>query len=74
MKRIFLLGVAAMMLSGCGTILGRHDGAYAGGVYPATQFDWRAMTCSCGFPPVFILDLPFSIVSDTIMIPWDAAR
>lgn len=72
MKRIVLMGVAVMMLSGCGSMFGRHDGAYSGGAFPATRFDWRYMTSSGGFPPIYALDLPFSIITDIIMLPSDA--
>lgn len=72
MKRIILLLVMTSLLSGCGALFGRHDGAYSGGVYPATRFDFRAMG-STPFPAplLFALDLPFSLISDTIMIPAD---
>ncbi|WP_395490722.1 YceK/YidQ family lipoprotein [Cedecea davisae] len=72
MKRILLLICMSSLLSGCGMMFGRHDGEYSGGIYPATQFDFRAMGATpFPVPLLLILDLPFSIVSDTIMIPAD---
>ena len=72
MKRILLLLVITSLLSGCGALFGRHDGAYTGGIYPATRFDFRAMgETPIPAPLLFVLDLPFSIITDTIMIPED---
>ena len=62
-------------------ILGRHETIQ--GVYPATKFDTEAIR---GLPtvwnekdylnaiittPVIILDYPFSLVFDTLLLPYD---
>lgn len=68
--RAIALGLMALMLSGCGSIISRtipgqgHGNQY----YPGVQWDvrdsaWRYIT---------ILDLPFSLVFDTLLLPIDA--
>lgn len=72
MKKLIGLVLVASLLSGCGTLFGRHDGGYSGGIYPATKFDFRSMADTpFPVPLLLILDLPFSLISDTIMIPAD---
>ncbi len=69
MARITLLLIATLLLCGCGSIISRtvpgqgHGNQY----YPGVQWDvrdsaWRWMT---------ILDLPFSLVFDTLLLPID---
>ena len=65
-------GECLPMLSGCGSIISRtvpgqgHGNQY----YPGVQWDvrdsaWRYLT---------ILDLPFSLVFDTLLLPLDASH
>lgn len=67
--RLVAVGIMAMLLSGCGSIISRtipgqgHGNQY----YPGVQWDvrdsaWRYVT---------ILDLPFSLVFDTLLLPLD---
>lgn len=59
-------------VSGCGTIMGRHDGATPTGIYPATRFDFITMFDSpFPVPLLIVLDVPVSLVTDTIMLPAD---
>lgn len=69
MVRITLLLIATLTLCGCGSIISRtvpgqgHGNQY----YPGVQWDvrdsaWRWLT---------ILDLPFSLVFDTLLLPVD---
>jgi uncharacterized protein YceK len=64
------LSAAILLLSGCGSIISRtipgqgHGSQY----YPGVQWDvrdgpWRVLT---------ILDLPLSLVMDTLLLPVDA--
>ncbi|MRS88429.1 YceK/YidQ family lipoprotein [Enterobacteriaceae bacterium RIT714] len=64
--------LAACALSGCGSIISRavpgqgHGNQY----YPGVQWDvrdsaWRYIT---------VLDLPFSLVFDTLLLPLDASH
>jgi uncharacterized protein YceK len=68
--RIITVVIMAMLLSGCGSIISRtipgqgHGNQY----YPGVQWDvrdskWRYLT---------VLDLPFSLVFDTLLLPIDA--
>jgi uncharacterized protein YceK len=68
--RFFIVITMALLLSGCGSIISRtipgqgHGNQY----YPGVQWDvrdsaWRYLT---------ILDLPFSLVFDTLLLPIDA--
>ncbi|WP_230326353.1 YceK/YidQ family lipoprotein [Citrobacter sp. Res13-Sevr-PEB04-36] len=67
--RIFAVGIMVILLSGCGSIISRtipgqgHGNQY----YPGVQWDvrdsaWRYVT---------VLDLPFSLVFDTLLLPLD---
>ncbi|MCU7328774.1 YceK/YidQ family lipoprotein [Escherichia albertii] len=67
--RFIVVGIMVALLSGCGSIISRtmpgqgHGNQY----YPRVQWDvrdsaWRYVT---------ILDLPFSLVIDTLLLPID---
>lgn len=67
--RIILVGVMVMLLSGCGSIISRTIAGQGHGnqYYPGVQWDvrdsaWRYVT---------ILDLPFSLLLDTLLLPID---
>lgn len=68
--KLAALSAAICLLSGCGSIISRtlpgqgHGNQY----YPGVQWDvrdgpWRVLT---------ILDLPLSLVMDTLLLPVDA--
>lgn len=68
--KITALSAAILLLTGCGSIISRtfpgqgHGNQY----YPGVQWDvrdgpWRVLT---------ILDLPLSLVMDTLLLPVDA--
>lgn len=68
--KLTVVGAAILLLSGCGSIISRtvpgqgHGNQY----YPGVQWDvrdgaWRVLT---------ILDLPLSLVMDTLLLPVDA--
>ncbi|EEW7497287.1 YceK/YidQ family lipoprotein [Escherichia albertii] len=70
--RFIVVGIMVALLSGCGSIISRtmpgqgHGNQY----YPGVQWDvrdsaWRYVT---------ILDLPFSLVIDTLLLPIDIHR
>lgn len=70
MVKASVVCLMTLMLSGCGSIISRtipgqgHGNQY----YPGVQWDvkdsaWRYIT---------ILDLPFSLVFDTLLLPIDA--
>ena len=79
-----MLLATVLSLSGCATT-GRFvlsDMGYHG-VYPATKLDtfalqqtpdaWRhsEYVLCCVMVPVFIMDYPFSLVFDTLLLPYD---
>ncbi|WP_042283802.1 YceK/YidQ family lipoprotein [Citrobacter sedlakii] len=63
---VIAVAMMVMLLSGCGSVISRTipgQGQY----YPGVQWDvrdsaWRYLT---------ILDLPFSLVFDTLLLPLD---
>jgi Predicted periplasmic lipoprotein len=70
--KLTLLCATTLVLSGCGSIISRtipgqgHGSQY----YPGVQWDvrdgpWRVLT---------ILDLPLSLVMDTLLLPVDASH
>ena len=70
--KLTVVCAAAFWLSGCGSIISRtipgqgHGSQY----YPGVQWDvrdgpWRVLT---------ILDLPLSLVMDTLLLPVDASH
>ena len=71
MKAIIVIFIS-LMLSGCGSIISRtvpgqgHGNQY----YPGVQWDlrdspWRYVT---------VIDLPFSLIFDTLLLPIDASH
>lgn len=72
MIRTLLVAAMVMVLSGCGSIISRtipgqgHGNQY----YPGVQWDLR----DSAWRYVTILDLPFSLVFDTPLLPIDASH
>lgn len=70
--KVILLSLAVVTLSGCGSIISRTVPGQGHGnqFYPGVKWDirdgaWRVIT---------ILDLPLSLVVDTLLIPVDASH
>lgn len=67
-----VLALAVICLSGCGSIISRtvpgqgHGNQY----YPGVQWDVRDGACRV----LTILDLPLSLVVDTLLLPVDASH
>lgn len=70
--KLTVLTLSVLLLSGCGSIISRtvpgqgHGNQY----YPGVQWDvrdssWRVLT---------IIDLPLSLVLDTLLLPVDASH
>lgn len=70
--KLSVLTLSVLLLSGCGSIISRtvpgqgHGNQY----YPGVQWDvrdsaWRVLT---------IIDLPLSLVLDTLLLPVDASH
>lgn len=67
-----------LLLSGCGTLFGRsgipsfYPNELSGpqrGIYPATQLDGKFLQSR--FLILGLIDLPISLVTDTLMLPVD---
>ena len=76
--KIALIGFVILLLSGCGTLFGRSGvpslypndfTSPQSGVYPAVQLDWKFMQTP--FLILGLIDLPISLVTDTLMLPVD---
>ncbi|WP_300004227.1 YceK/YidQ family lipoprotein [uncultured Cedecea sp.] len=75
MKRIIIVALISMFLSGCGTFLSRDPFFKNEGVYPATRFDAEMIKESeSPYPVFFAMDIPVSFVTDTLLIPYDLLR
>ncbi|EAM7070612.1 YceK/YidQ family lipoprotein [Salmonella enterica] len=67
--RIFAVSIMVITLSGCGSIISRtipgqgHGNQY----YPGVQWDMR----DSAWRYITILDLPFSLLFDTLLLPLD---
>lgn len=72
MIRMLLVVVMTIVLSGCGSIISRtipgqgHGNQY----YPGVKWDLR----DSAWRYVTIIDLPFSLVFDTLLLPIDASH
>ncbi len=76
--RLIVMSIMVTLLSGCGSIISRtipgqgHGNQY----YPGVQWDvrdsaWGYVTRDSAWRYVTILDLPFSLVFDTLLLPID---
>ncbi len=62
---------AAVVISGCGTVLQIDDG-HGPAIYGGIRFDVRSITKDkdVGIALMMAVDLPFSLVADTVILPW----
>lgn len=47
------------------------------GTYPGTRASYQMLTdsnTSWGYKPFVVLDMPFTAVADTVLVPWDLYR
>jgi uncharacterized protein YceK len=58
-----------LMLSGCWSTLIHLDGERC--VYPGTRFGWNFATQNGAGGWVGLIDVPFSIALDTVLLPYD---
>ncbi|HBZ16521.1 MAG TPA: YceK/YidQ family lipoprotein [Pantoea sp.] len=78
MKRFPLTAVlvcTTFATSGCSSVMS-HTGA-SQGYYPGTRASAEMLTddkTSWAIKPLALIDLPFSAVMDTILLPWDYFR
>ncbi|ADU67341.1 protein of unknown function DUF1375 [Pantoea sp. At-9b] len=70
-----LLVCCACTTSGCSSVMS-HTGA-SQGYYPGTRASAEMLTddhTSWAMKPLVAIDLPFSAVMDTLLLPWDYFR
>lgn len=75
--RLFSVIAICLLLSGCGAFISRSGILALGGgryeprpaLYPATQFDVKCIPSQFFLP--CLIDLPFSLVTDTLLLPVD---
>ena len=77
MKTLPLAGMVccAMATTGCSSVMS-HTGA-SQGYYPGTRASADMLTdgdTSWALKPLALIDLPFSAVLDTLLLPWDYYR
>ncbi|WP_313081047.1 YceK/YidQ family lipoprotein [Atlantibacter sp.] len=74
--RILMIGCTLTLLTGCSSVM-THTGGGEKGVYPGTRTSVDHLgddNISWGFKPLIALDLPFTVVMDTVLLPWDIFR
>lgn len=62
-------------MSGCSSVM-THTGGQEG-YYPGTKASYEMLTddgTSWGYKPFVALDMPFTAVMDTLLLPWDMFR
>ncbi len=67
------LGSGLVALCGCSSMM-THTGGQEG-YYPGTRASYELLKdgdTSWGIKPFVALDMPFTAVADTLLIPWDA--
>ena len=70
-----MLAFSALTTSGCSSVMS-HTGA-SQGYYPGTRASAEMLVdsnTSWALRPLALIDLPFSAVMDTLLLPWDYAR
>ena len=75
MNRVVIIALISLFLSGCGTFASRDPFFNKPGVYPATRFDVDGIReLELPYPVFLVLDMPISLVTDTLLIPYDLLR
>ncbi|AMO46439.1 YceK/YidQ family lipoprotein [Kosakonia oryzendophytica] len=77
MKNILVVFVlfCGMVLSGCSSVMSHTGGKE--GVYPGTRASSAMMAdddTGIGMKSLVVLDMPFTAVMDTLLLPWDLFR
>ncbi|MGK7247249.1 YceK/YidQ family lipoprotein [Buttiauxella agrestis] len=70
-----ILGSGLLTVSGCSSVM-THTGGQEG-TYPGTRESYEMLTdseTSWGYKPFVALDMPFTAVADTVLLPWDLFR
>ncbi|RKQ41296.1 YceK/YidQ family lipoprotein [Enterobacter sp. R1(2018)] len=70
-----LLSSGMLLMSGCSSVM-THTGGQEG-YYPGTRASYHMLAdseTSWGYKPFVALDMPFTAVMDTVLLPWDMLR
>ncbi|WMY74430.1 YceK/YidQ family lipoprotein [Buttiauxella selenatireducens] len=70
-----ILGSGLLTVSGCSSVM-THTGGQDG-TYPGTRASYQMLTdsgTSWGYKPFVVLDMPFTAIADTVLVPWDLYR
>ncbi len=70
-----ILSSGLLVLSGCSSVM-THTGGQEG-YYPGTRASYDMLAdseTSWGYKPFVALDMPFTAVMDTVLLPWDMFR
>ncbi|OAT28528.1 outer membrane lipoprotein [Buttiauxella brennerae ATCC 51605] len=70
-----ILGSGLLTVSGCSSVM-THTGGQEG-YYPGTRASYEMLAdsdTSWGYKPFVALDMPFTAVMDTVLLPWDMFR
>lgn len=73
LAKILLSGL--LVIGGCSSVM-THTGGQSG-YYPGTRASMEMLTDSetnWGYKPFVALDMPFTVVLDTVLLPWDSFR
>ncbi|MBS0848114.1 YceK/YidQ family lipoprotein [Citrobacter sp. JGM124] len=73
--KALVLSGGILCLGGCSSLMSHSGGKE--GLYPGTRANTQALgdsETSWAVKPLVILDLPFSAVMDTVLLPWDMYR
>lgn len=73
--RTLLISGGVTVISGCSSVM-THTGGQQG-YYPGTKASYQLLAddqTSWGLKPLVALDMPFTAVMDTVLLPWDMLR
>lgn len=73
--KTLLVSGSVMIVSGCSSVM-THTGGQEG-YYPGTKASYGLLAddnTSWGLKPLVALDMPFTAVMDTVLLPWDMLR
>lgn len=71
-----ILVCSLVALTGCSSVMS-HTGGSEQGYYPGTRSSYNMLTTDgpgIGMKSLVALDMPFTAIMDTVLLPWDAFR
>ncbi|WP_373278481.1 YceK/YidQ family lipoprotein [Shimwellia blattae] len=73
--KVLLISASVAVISGCSSVM-THTGGQQG-YYPGTKASYQLLSddqTTWGLKPFVALDMPFTAVMDTVLLPWDMLR